>query len=181
MAGPEASRSGWGEEELRACDACICLGSLAALETTDTWMRCLAAGRATVVNARARLAGLPLVDARTWHDLHGGPDEGIAVAVDPRSESEGLWLAMRRLAVDDTLRRALGERARSWWGARPASVAGMIDDYRRLIQESASAPPGADDALPRHFRADGLELADSIAEGCGVGRERFDLGRTGAY
>ena len=47
-----------------------------------------------------RLADLPLLDASSWRNLHGSPDDGVAVGVDPRREAETLWLAMRRLAVD---------------------------------------------------------------------------------
>ena len=182
VVGPVAPGGGTDGEGVPACDVCVCLGSLAAVETTDTWIRCLAAGRATVVSARARPAGPPLSDARTWRDLHGGPDEGVAIAVDPRHERESLWLAMRRLAVDDGARRALGERARSWW-ARSGAASGMIDDYRRLIREAAGATSGSDDDLPRHFRSAGLELARTIAEECGVESERFDLDldRDGAH
>ena len=162
-----------------AADVCVCLGDLAVQEASDLWMRCLAAGRPTVVSARARLAGVPLVDARTWRDLHGGPQEGVAVAVDPRHESEALWLAMRRLAVDPAARRSLGERGLSWCRARRGEAAGMVDDYRRLIREAAAAPAGPVERLPRHLRSDGLELARSVAAECGVDGERFDLGRAG--
>ncbi len=177
--GPSTPGSGADEEGLLACDVCVCLGSLAALDTTDTWMRCLAAGRATVVSARARGTDLPLIDARTWRNLHGGPGEGIAVAVDPRHEAESLWLAMRRLAVDDGERRALGQRARSWFRAQSGTVSGMIEDYGRLIHEAAGAPSGSDEGLPRHFRPTGLALARTIAEDCGVDRESFDLDPAG--
>ena len=98
-------------------DVCICLPHRSG-EVTDTWMRCLAAGRATIVRARGRLADLPLLDASSWRNLHGSPDDGVAVGVDPRREAETLWLAMRRLAVDGDLRRVLGDRARAWWRAR---------------------------------------------------------------
>ena len=181
VVGPEALPAGASGEEVRGADVCVCLGDLAVREASDPWMRCLAAGRATIVSARARLSGVPLIDALTWRNLHGGPEEGIAVAVDPRHESEGLWLAMRRLAVDETLRRALGGRARSWWRSRRGEADGMIADYRRLIREAAGAPDGTADDLPRHFRADGLELAGAVAARCGIDGERFDLGRTGAH
>ena len=179
VAGPEALPRGASADDAAAADVCVCLGDLAVHEASDLWLRCLAAGRPTVVSARARLAGVPLVDARTWRDLHGGPQEGVAVAVDPRHESETLWLAMRRLAVDPAARRSLGERGRSWCRARRGEAAGMVDDYRRLIREAAAAPAGPVERLPRHLRSDGLELARSVAAECGVDGERFDLGRAG--
>ena len=51
----------------------------------------------------------------------------------------------------------------------------MIDDYRRVIREAAGMPPGSGDGLPRHFRSDGLEIAEAIAEECGVEHGPFDL------
>ena len=175
VAGPEASWDALDGDEAPACDVCLCLGSLAVQEVTDTWLRCLAAGRATVVSARARLAGMPLLDARTWRDLHGGPEAGVAVAVDPRHESESLWLAMRRLAMDGAFREGLGGRAGAWWAAQRTMEAAMVDDYRRVIREAAGAPPGSDAGLPRHFRSNGLEIAEAIAEVCGVKHGPFDL------
>ena len=169
VAGPEAS---WA-----ACDVYLCLGSLGVREITDTWLRCLAAGHATVVSARARLAGTPLLDARTWRDLHGGAEAGVAVAVDPRHESESLWLAMRRLAMDGAFREGLAKRARAWWVAQGNTETSMIDDYRRVIREAAGVLPGSGDGLPRHFRSDGLEIAEAIAEECGVQQGPFDLDR----
>ena len=174
VAGPDASWNGSDDSDVPACDACLCLGSLAVHEITDTWLRSLAAGRATVVSARARLAGMPLLDARTWRDLHGGPEVGVAVAIDPRHESESLWLAMRRLATDAAFRERLGGQARAWWSTYDKTEAAMIDGYRRIIRETAAAPPGSGIDLPRHFRSDGLEIAETIAEECGVEHGPFD-------
>lgn len=177
VAGPDASWDGANGHESPDCGACLCLGGLAVHEITDTWLRCLAAGRATVVSARARLAGLPLLDARTWRNFHGGPEAGVAVAVDPRHTSESLWLAMRRLAADRAFREELGGRAGTWWAAHRGTQAAMIDDYRRVIREAAVTPPGAAGDLPRHFRSDGLELAAAIAEECGVKGGPFGVNR----
>ena len=106
----------------------------------------------------------------------GGREAGVAVAVDPRHESESLWLAMRRLAMDGAFREGLA-RASSGvvGGAAQATEAGMIDDYRRVIREAAGMAPGSGDGLPRHFRSDGLEIAEAIAEECGVKHGPFDL------
>lgn len=181
VAGPEAVWADWDADDPPACDIYLCLGSLAVHEITDTWLRCLAAGRATVVSARARLAGLPLLDPRTWRDLHGRADAGVAVAVDPRHASESLWLAMRRLATDGAFRDGLGGRARAWWEAQSDPEAAMIDDYRCVIREAAGAPPGAGAGLPQHFRSDGLEIAAAIAEECGVQGGPFELDPPGVH
>lgn len=163
---------------LRGCDICISLQERSG-EVTDSWLRCLAAGRPTIVSARARLADVPLLDPRSWRDLHGGPDEGVAVGVDPRHEDETLWLAMRRLAVDADLRRTLARRALSWWKARSGRQARMVDDYRRLLHDLVREKPAPAAGPPAHFRADGMELARRIAEDCGLDRDLFGLTRPG--
>ena len=147
---------------------------------TDSWMRCLAAGRPTVVSARARLADVPLLDPRSWHELHGGPDDGVAVGIDPRHEEETLWLAMRRLAVDGDLRRTLGRRARSWWEARRGRQARMVDDYRRVLHDAARERPAEGGSPPAHMRTDGMELARRIADECGLAGDPVGLGVTSA-
>lgn len=165
-------------EPFERADVCIALPAHPG-EVTDLWMRCLAAGRATIVGARARLASVPLLDASSWRNLHGGSEDGVAVGIDPRREAETLWLAMRRLAVDGDARRALGRRARAWWEARSGSEAEMLDDYRRLIHAAVRepAPPARD--LPPHFRVDGLELARRVAEACGLDARLFGPTRAG--
>ena len=139
---------------------------------TDSWMRCLAAGRPTIVSARGRLADVPLLDPRSWRNLHGGPEAGVAVGVDPRREEETLWLAMRRLAVDADLRRALGRRARAWWEARSGRQAEMVDDYRRVIREVAREEPEAG-SPPPHLRTEGMELVQRIVEDCALDGDPF--------
>ena len=169
-----APRDGSDEALLSGSHVCVCLQDRPG-ELTDSWMRCLAAGRPTIVGARARLADVPLLDPRSWRNLHGGAEGGIAVGVDPRHEEETLWLAMRRLAVDGDLRRTLGGRARSWWNARGGTQADMIDDYRRLIHDVAREGPARAGDPPAHFRADGMELVRRIAEDCQLDSDLFGL------
>ena len=178
-AGDGAAGDGADRASLAAADACIVLPARSD-GVTDTWMRCLAAGKPTALGARARHAGVPLLDARTWRRLHGEAGDGVAIGIDPRREAETLWLAMRRLAVDGDLRRTLGARARSWWEAQDGAEAGMIDDYRRLLREAAEEPPRPAGDLPAHFRSDGLELARRIAGECGLGGDLFGLAPAGA-
>ena len=129
------------------------------------------------MSARARLADVPLLDPRSWRDLHGGSEDGVAVGVDPRHEAETLWLAMRRLAVDGDLRRTLGARARSWWEARSGRQARMVDDYRRVLHDVAREPPVEAGRPPAHLRTDGMELVRRIADDCGLAGDPFGLGR----
>ena len=170
--------NGWDAAPLHRSDVCVALEDRAG-EVTDSWMRCLAAGRPTIVSARARLTDLPLLDPRSWCNLHGGSDDGVAVGVDPRHRDETLWLAMRRLAVDGDLRRTLGRRALSWWEKRRGGQTEMIDDYRRLVHELAREQPAEPGSPPAHMRVDGMELVRRIAEDCGLDGDLFGLAPAG--
>ena len=153
---------------LRAADVCICLAWPPAGETTPLWLRCLAAGKPTIVGARPRPEEAPLLDPRTWRHRHGGPEEGVAVAVDPLDETATLALAMRRLAADPARRAALGRRGRRYW-ERKHRAAAMADGYRRVIRAAGAAPAPDPDgpaaspagrrsgACPRHRRAHGSD------------------------
>ena len=174
-AGVEAGAVTLRPDSLAGSDVCVALQERPG-EVTDAWLRCLAAARPTIVSARARLADVPLLDPRSWRDLHGGSDDGVAVGIDPRHEGEMLWLAMRRLAVDGGLRRTLGERARSWWEARSGRLARMVDDYRRVLHDVAREPPVEAGSPPAHLRTDGMELARRIADDCGLAGDPFGLG-----
>lgn len=162
-------------DSLAGADVCVALQDRSG-EVTDSWLRCLAAARPTIVSARARLAGVPLLDPRSWRDLHGGSEDGVAVGIEPRHEEEMLWLAMRRLAVDGDLRRTLGARARSWWEARRGRHARMVEDYRRLLHDVTREPPEEAGSPPAHMRSDGMEIARRIADDCGLAGDPFGPG-----
>ena len=150
-----------------AADVCICLAWPPAGETTPLWLRCLAAGKPTIVGARPCPEEAPLLDPRTWRHRHGGPEAGVAVAVDPLDETDTLALAMRRLAADPARRAALGRRGRRYW-EREHRAAGMADGYRRVIRAAATSPAPDPGSLPAHLRADGLAHARDIAGSMGV-------------
>ncbi len=152
---------------LRAADICLCLGWPPAGETTPLWIRCLAAGRPTIVGPRPRPHAAPLLDPRTWRPRHGGREDGVAVSVDALDEFDTLVLAMRRLATDPARRAALGRRGRRYW-ERAFGMAAMADDYRRVIRAAAALPAPCPDDLPSHLRADGLEHARDITGRMGV-------------
>ena len=172
---PGAAGDASSPESLAGADVCVALQERSGA-VTDSWLRCLAAARPTVVSARARLADVPLLDPRSGRNLHGGSDEDVAVGIDPRHEEETLWLAMRRLAVDGDLRRTLGASARSWWQARSGRQAQMVDDYRRVLHEVAREPAAEAGSPPAHMRSDGMELARRIADECGLAGDLFGLG-----
>ena len=152
---------------LHAVDVCICLAWPPAGETTPLWIRCLAAGKPTIVGPRPYPAEAPLLDPRTWRQRHGAPEAGVAVAVAPLETADTLALAMRSLATDPARRAALGREARRYWEQAHRQTA-MADDYRRVIRAAAAMPAPNPDGLPAHLRADGLAHARAVAGSVGV-------------
>jgi glycosyltransferase involved in cell wall biosynthesis len=137
---------------LAAADACLCLRWPTAKETSASWLRCLAAARATVITDLAHLSDIPA---------------SVALRVDLLDENHSLELAMRRLADDSRLREELGAAGHSYWSAGH-TLGAMADDYRRvLIQAAARAIPVVDD-LPSHFTDDYSGTARRIAAGFGL-------------
>lgn len=135
------------DHAIAATDVVLSLRWPTALETSGPWVRALALRRATVIMDLPHQTHLPTLDPRTWRrhapcsDLSpNANDRAIAVALDVVDFSHSLLLAMRRLGQDATLRRALGDRAREWW-AREHTVARMVDDYERVLEQARHTPP----------------------------------------
>lgn len=165
---------------LEAADACLCLRWPTSRETSAAWLRCLAAGRPTIVTDLAHTADVPAYDPRSWTVLHaqatrtddlGWPvrDEPVCVSLDILDEEHSLRLAMQRLAADPRLRVRLGREALSVW-ARRFTLDRMVAGYRDLLERAMKTPvppaPRAD--LPAHFRADGTEHAARILREAGL-------------
>lgn len=123
---------------LAASDVCLCLRWPTALETSASWLRCIAAGRATIVSDLAHTADVP---------------SSVARRVDLVNEDESLLRAMRELASDAAARDAVARAGRDWWTAHHTMDA-MAEDYHRVIEQAIgrSAPTVAN--LPRHFIED---------------------------
>jgi glycosyltransferase involved in cell wall biosynthesis len=158
------------EEELTdavaACDVTLNLRWPTAREISGPWLRCLAAGKPSVVIDLAHMADVPSLDPRTW--TGGGADGAppITVAVDIMDEDHSLRLAMRRLAADPALRAALGAAARDYWIGQHA-LDGMVLDYRRAMRLAADTAPRPA-ALPPHLSDDGGRLLSRMLDGFGV-------------
>ena len=159
---------------LLAADVCLCLRWPTSGETSASWLRCLAAGRPTVVTTLVQMAGVPRLDPRSW-SLVGDPasgdesasDEAVSVSVDLADEDRSLELAMTRLASDPGLRERLGARARAYW-AREHTLDRMLADYERVIARAIDAPGRAAPGLPAHFRDDTTWFARRLVEPFGV-------------
>jgi glycosyltransferase involved in cell wall biosynthesis len=138
---------------IAACDVALTLRWPSAREMSGPWLRCMAAGKPTVIIDLAHLSDVPSLDPRTWqpniprHEAHDA--HPVAVAIDILDEDHSLRLAMRRLAEDASLRAALGGAAREHWKTHH-SIEAMAADYRRVI-EAAIARPIPPAALPPHL------------------------------
>jgi len=137
---------------LAAADACLCLRWPTAVETSASWLRCLAAARATVITDLPHLVDIP---------------SSVALRVDLLNEERDLTEAMRRLAIEPPQREALARAGHAYWRAHHTLEA-MADDYLRLLPLAAARPAPAPTDLPPHFTEDYSELAREIAR-------RFDV------
>jgi glycosyltransferase involved in cell wall biosynthesis len=138
---------------LAAADACLCLRWPSAGETSASWLRCLAAGRATIVTELGQLATLPVLDPGTGRSRRRGTAPPVAISVDLLDEDRELQDAMRWLARDRDLRLELGRAAHAHWAANHTLDA-MAQDYARVLHDAAARPVPASGDLPAHFTAD---------------------------
>ena len=155
---------------LTAVDVGLCLRWPSTLETSASWLRCLAAGKPTIITDLEHTVDVPtLVTRGGWTPSHLGslaahaerPDP-IAVSIDILDEDHSLALAMRRLARDDGLRRRLGQRARAFWAAEH-TIERMVEDYERTLSAAMATPVAAALAmLPAHLLEDGTRHAREL-------------------
>ncbi len=153
-------------DAIAASDVTLNLRWPTAREISGPWLRCLAAGRASIVIDLGHTADAPSIDPRTWRSTDHSGAAPVTVAVDILDEDHSLRLAMRRLAGDAALRQALGGAARDYW-MREHSQAAMIDDYRRILPLAAAAAAPAP-PLPAHLTDDGSGLLERTLGEFGV-------------
>ena len=144
-----------------AADICACLRWPTNRETSASWLRCLAAGRATIVTELSRSGGRP--DARSARlrllDTSPTPREPIAVSIDVVDEEHSLQLVARSSRRQRRLRARLGTAARAWWAAHHqlAAMARRLrarDRAGGIAPRAATPAPGPSDAdgHARHAR-----------------------------
>ena len=144
---------------LLASDVCVCLRWPTALETSASWLRCLAAARATVVSDLAHTADVPV---------------SVARRVDLLDEDRSLAAVMRELAGDASARNRLASAGLAWWASHH-TMAMMADDYRRAIERAIAAPQPTPRDLPPHVVEDHTALAGSIVARYGAALGWFDI------
>jgi glycosyltransferase involved in cell wall biosynthesis len=154
------------DDHLAAADACLCLRWPTALESSASWLECLAAGRATLISDLAHLVDVPTIDPRSGRPSHAGAAP-IAMRIDLLDEDAALLAAMRTLANDGPARRALGDAGRAWWAAHH-TIDAMAGDYRRVIARAAAAPVRDARDLPTHWRDDHTGRVRAILTGFGL-------------
>jgi glycosyltransferase involved in cell wall biosynthesis len=132
---------------LAAADACLCLRWPTAQETSASWLRCLAAGRATVISDLAHLVDIP---------------PAVALRVDLLDEDRELLAAMQRLVDDPMERNRIARAGQAYWAAHH-TVEAMASDYELVLNAAVarSAPQPTD--LPAHFTEDYSGWARRIA------------------
>ena len=145
---------------IAACDVALNLRWPTAREVSGPWLRCLAAGRATVIVDLSHLVDVPSLDPRTWAATSAPP---CTVAIDLVDEDHSLRLAMRRLGTDRDLRAALGLAGRAYWTAHH-SIDCMAGDYRRVLEQAASISTDSTSRIP---------LPDHLLDGGGHTVERI--------
>ncbi len=171
---------------LECADVCLCLRWPSARETSASWLRCLAAGKATIVTDLTHTVDVPSLDPRSWKPLyapqiHEGAAEvrsvePICVSLDILDEDHSLRLAMRRLAQDDALRAQLGRQAGIYW-QRHHTLDHMVRDYESLVERALEAPPPVG-KLPAHLRQEGIEHALALTAECGYDGNPFHRRKT---
>ena len=160
---------------LMAADVCACLRWPTNRETSASWLRCLAAGRTTLVSDLSDLVDVPTLDPRGWAllDTSPVPRPPVAVSIDVVDEPHSLRLALDRVLTDEALRQELGVSARAWWASNH-QLALMADDYlEKIARASAAAAPQVD--LPAHLRDDGSTHGRELASTLGVGTTLADV------
>ena len=164
---------------IAACDVALNLRWPTAREVSGPWLRCLAAGKPTIIVDLAHLTDVPTLDPRSWRpnvsasrassEVSGevsGPSTPCTVAIDIEDEDHSLRLAMRRLGTDPLARATLGRAARAYWN-HSHSIDAMVADYRELLAD-AVRHPASTVPLPPHLLDDARGALDRLVAPFGL-------------
>lgn len=156
---------------LSATDVCLCLRWPTMRETSATWLRALAAGKATIITDLAHNHDVPVLSAAALSQsasiVQGGASPApVAVAVDIWDEGRSLPVAISALARKADLRQRLGATARAYWNANHR-MDHSAKDYERVMRATV-AQPTVRPALPPHLDDDGSRHAQGILKPFGV-------------
>ena len=162
---------------ISAADICLCLRWPSSRETSASWLRCLAAGKPTVVTDLVQLTDVPSLDPRNWslagypagRDSRGEEVHPACVTIDILDEDHSLTLALRRLLGDASLRAALGRAARQLWEER-FTLERMVDGYDHAMRTAFTLT--SDDTrrghMPPHLLNDGTQQLRDLLDDLGI-------------
>ncbi|MEZ5292246.1 MAG: glycosyltransferase family 4 protein [Vicinamibacterales bacterium] len=151
---------------LAAVDLCACLRWPSNGETSASWWRAMAAGKATVITDLVHQPEIPVLDPRDWRPLGPRGDTPVAVAIPILDEHQALVQALEGLARSPDLRAALGAAAREYW-RRGHTVDAMADGYEAVVDRALSRRVPAVE-LPAHLVATGDEHMRALLAPFGV-------------
>jgi len=157
-------------EYLAAVDVTLNLRWPTGRETSAAWIRCLAAGKPTVITDLVHLTDVPSLDLRSMNVActSSAAQDPVCVHVELIDDINMLRLVLRRLTEDPALRDALGRAARRYW-ADHATMALMARDYEAALATAATAPnPAKPEAWPAHLSADWTATARALAAAAGA-------------
>jgi glycosyltransferase involved in cell wall biosynthesis len=153
---------------LAASDTCLCLRWPTALETSASWIQCLAAAKPTVISDLAHLVDIPVVSGQSSVISRQAPaGDAVAIAIDLMDEDASLLRAMRRLAAEPGLRDSLARAGHAYWTAHH-TLDVMTADYQRLIAAAAARPAPVVSDLPAHFTNDHSSTVKAILAPFGI-------------
>ncbi|MGE0814274.1 MAG: glycosyltransferase family 4 protein [Vicinamibacterales bacterium] len=152
---------------LAAVDLCACLRWPSNGETSASWWRAMAAGKATVITDLVHQPEIPVLDPRDWRPLGAREDTPVAVAIPILDEHQALVHALEGLARSPDLRAALGAAARDYW-RRGHTVDAMADGYEAVV-DRALARRIPEVELPPHLVATGDERMTALLAPFGIG------------
>lgn len=160
---------------LHEADLAACLRWPTNRETSASWLRCLAAGRATLVSDLADLVDVPMVEPRGWQTLDTSHPhrEPVAVSITVVDEDRALHLALERLVGDREARERLGRAARAWWLTHHQLVT-MADAYDGVMRAAMALPVPAVE-LPAHLLGDASAHGRALVDAFGVGERASDV------
>ena len=162
---------------IEAADICFNLRWPSSRETSASWLRCLAAGKPTIVTDLVHLTDVRSLDPRDWtvagypagRDALGRAVRAACISIDILDEDHSLGLAVRRIATDRDLRETLGRAAKQVWTAR-FTLDRMTSGYRRVMERVCGTetdglrPTG----LPSHLGSNGTERASALLAELGL-------------
>jgi glycosyltransferase involved in cell wall biosynthesis len=158
---------------LAEADICACLRWPTNRETSASWLRCLAAGKPTLITELSHLVDVPTLNPQTWRPRIAITKDPVAASIDLLDEEQSIRMALERLAGDHEMRARLGNAARAWWDTHHR-LDTMADHYERVLARAASLPAPRV-ALPRHLTGDGTATAQELADVMGVTRTVTEL------